>query len=189
MGESAVSGEKRVVVVTEVVLCKPSLFSRSRRGYDMIVTDRRFIFANRAIAEEGFAAGGEMVASQYSLSQDPDVIAAKEKTIQIPFTQVRRIRMETDIFGCIVNIDYADAQGRKTLGVSIPPGLRTLDNVFVKDKDRLLRQIHDTYGDVPVTDERVLIAVNNAYFVSIAEKLKGALPTSVVLESEWPLNR
>jgi hypothetical protein len=155
----------------------------------MIVTDRRFIFANRVIAQEGFAAGGEIVASQYSLSQDPDIIAAKEKTIQIPFTGVRRMRMKTDILSCIVKIDYADAQGRKTLGVSIPPGLRTLDNVFVKDKDRLLRLIHDTYGDVPVTGVRVLTAVNNAYFVSIAEKLKGALPTSVVLDSEWPVDR
>lgn len=155
----------------------------------MIVTDRRFILSNRAVAQEGFAAGGEIVASEYSLSQDPDIIAAKQKTIQIPFTQVRRIRMNMDILCCILNIDYADAQGRKRLSVSIPPALPNLDHVVVKDKDKLLREIRHTYGDVPVSDARVLTAVNAAYFVSIAEKLRGALPTSVVLYSEWPQNR
>ena len=180
-------GEKRVLVANEVVLGEGGFFRRLRQGYDMIVTDRRFIFANRAIAQKGFAAGGDLIANEYSLYQDLDVVARKERSITIPFSDVRLVRMKIDNPNCNLQIDYADSEREKTLGVSLP-GLPPY-HVVGMSKDVVQSMIREVYGDVPANFTKGVIAVNIFHFRELSEKLKGALPTSIVLASEWPERR
>lgn len=175
------------MVVNEVVLRKSGFFSRLRPGYDMIVTDRRFVFANREVAQKGFAAAGEQMATAYSAYQDLDVVAGKERSITIPFIDVRRVRMKIDIPSCNLQIDYADSEGEKKLGVGLPGVPPYI--VMKMSKDTVLGMIRDVYGDVPHDVANGSNAASMFYFRELSERLKGALPPSIVLASEWPERR
>ena len=182
------SGEKRVFVVNEVVLGEGSFFRRLRHGYDMIVTDRRFILADRAIAQKGFAAEGDLIANEYSLYQDVDVVAGKERSIKIPFIDVQRVCMKIDDFSCNLQICYADSEVEKKLDIHLP-GLPPY-HVTGMSKDAVQSMIRAVYGDVPANIiAKGVIAVNMFHFMALSEKLRKALPTSIVLASEWPEGR
>jgi len=85
---------------------------------------------------------------------------------------------------CNLQINYTDSEGERKLNVSLP-GLPE-DHVLRMSKDTVLNMIREVYGDVPADVTRGVNAVTISYFKSLSEKLIGALPTSIVLASEWP---
>lgn len=170
-----VAGEKRVLVVLRVVVRSKGLLSKSRSA-DMIVTDRRFIFADRAIAQKGIAAGGDLWANEHSMYGDPDTIAERERSISVPFTEIRRISMQVLGPSCTMSIEYSGAEVSNKLSVVLPnPPVSSVMDIS-----------ENVRGDAAVDLARKWVKVNAAHFLSISKRIKEALPTSVVLESEWP---
>ena len=170
-----VAGEKRVLVVLEVVVRNKGLLSKSRSA-DMIVTDRRFIFADRTIAQKGIAAGGDLWANGRSMYGDPDAVAERERSISIPFTEIHRISMLVLGPSCTMSIDHSEGKARDKLNGVLPtPPVRNVVDVS-----------EDVRGDAAVDLAREWVKASTAHFLSMSQKIKEALPTSVVLESEWP---
>jgi len=106
--------EKRVFVVTSVAISGNLVSSTAGSGYDMILTDQRFIFTNRRIAEAGFAADSEGMATQYSFTQDLETLASKEGSLCLPFTDLKRVQITNEgKSSCRLSIEYMDRKGKK----------------------------------------------------------------------------
>lgn len=150
----------------------------------MIVTDRRFIFTDRNVAMAGFAAERDLMADEYSRTQDLDILAEKKGSVVVRFTDVSQVSMRVEALKCSLQIAYKNPDGEKKLRVTItgPPS----DIALAMPKDAVLSMIREVYGDVLPSVSKGVIAVNISYFKSLSEKLKSALPTSIVISSEWP---
>ena len=122
------------------------------------------------------AAGGDLWANERSMYGDPDTIAERERSISVPFTEIHRISMQVLGPSCTMSIEYAQAKARNKLSIVLPtPPVSSMMNIS-----------DDVQGDAAVDFAREWVKVNTAHFLSMSKKIKEALPTSVVLESEWP---
>lgn len=170
----AVLGERRFLVVTSVALSSSLAFDMTGSGYDMILTNRRFIFTDRKIAEAGFAADGDGMATQYSFTLDLETLARKQGSICLPFRDLRRVQTINEGKGnCQLSIDCRDTEGRKqTLRIECQ---------FKRD----WRGTRYKYPDYTMSSNTVSAAYNKDcadFLQSIENALRTTLPPSVALD-------
>ena len=153
----------------------------------MVVTDRRFIFPDRGLAQKGFVAAGEQMATAYSAYHDLDAIAGKEGSIMIPFTDVRCVRIKIYRLSCSIRIEYSYLLAEKKLEVSIPSSPTEIS--LRMSNNTVPSIIREVFGDSSLDTSKGIRALNALYYRALAEKLKGALPVGIVTASEWPKKR